>query len=934
MHPNASFRGSRILILAVMLLIAGVASGAAADAFDDTEWHGDFVCGQMSYSFTLSLPASDGGAMRPGAVRFETAEGVGEYSVRGRIDGRNFLFLPDEWVERPAGANAVGFEGSLHENGLLLNGNVRGCPAMSDIHFVAERRATDEPIAFGEVAASPAIETAFTGQWQGDYECSNRERWGSLPVTMTLVQQGTVVGGFMSLAWETPDGPRLSAVIRGEVDESGEVRMARIASLTVRIWLRQPPIVGSLKSGEETFEGAVSLPASLGECRFSVARQGPPEAPNLTEIGLDGVWAGIRTLPYWQPEDDFVFLDRAYQVRLMLGMIDGQPVGAFEAVAPLGAPPVRQDRFQLSVFPIMAPDQEHVILVPLAVLRAGGRFADVDGNLAFMVKIPDGSPQASRLAIQTRYTGPAQFEVEDDFGDLAPQGPQAIAAMIRGEGPAYEFPGGIAGTITEAPSIDAQCRILTAWADPYLRGFEQDEYSDNVNAVSAPMFADEIFEPVFGLPFAFTSKEEREAIRDLGGDVCGPRLGIEGFNGSAFVRMLGPSFMDMVAIRMDRTEAASWIADAESEVRQLTAKPANLMRLMEIEGEATLRRSEIQPDAMESLTTAISDRRAAIDVVAYMAELDEVPSLPETTESLPRLMALSERAGELRLDNDQHGQAQDTIRTHLRNIVSRRLAEIRDGEDSVRPDLDGLAKLTTEARQLDELARRLAPTFQDERIGGAQREIDVRRQQLLADDRVQAAFESAAGDLRPSTMRPSDAVRSWASNYLLENEMERAPGAYGDTVDRTVAQLEVAAINITDRSQGGPAGQPTAEEMALALKRQVDALNASLSARHTNCQAGGFGNDPFAAMECLVILGAGGGERWETFLTHFEKLGCTGGVDGSAYLCDFSAGIASTSELMQGRLGEILSAGSLNRGRFLQTTDGWQYIKQPVVVVR
>src|SRR3546814_18336943 len=92
-----------------------VPATAVADVFDDNALEGQFVCGQDNYSFTLIVEESDGSAIRAGIIEFDTADGAGSYRVRGRIDSRDFLFLPDEWIERPPGTAAVGLDGSLQD---------------------------------------------------------------------------------------------------------------------------------------------------------------------------------------------------------------------------------------------------------------------------------------------------------------------------------------------------------------------------------------------------------------------------------------------------------------------------------------------------------------------------------------------------------------------------------------------------------------------------------------------------------------------------------------------------------------------------------------------------------------------------------------------------------------------------------------------------
>src|SRR3546814_18654794 len=100
---------------------------AVADVFDDNACEGQFGCGQDNYSFTLIVEESDGSAIRAGIIEFDTAAGAGSYRVRGRIDRRDFLFLPDEWIERPPGTAAVGLGGPLHANGLVEEGDVQFC---------------------------------------------------------------------------------------------------------------------------------------------------------------------------------------------------------------------------------------------------------------------------------------------------------------------------------------------------------------------------------------------------------------------------------------------------------------------------------------------------------------------------------------------------------------------------------------------------------------------------------------------------------------------------------------------------------------------------------------------------------------------------------------------------------------------------------------
>src|SRR3546814_19164473 len=82
-------------------------------------------------------------------------------------------------------------------------------------------------------------------------------------------------------------------------------------------------------------------------CPCSATRDGPPSMPNpaeMEELGLQGVWAGLRqeTQPLSFRRAPVSFSTR--QLRLVLSAIDGESVGTFEMVDPVSAPPVRQYR--------------------------------------------------------------------------------------------------------------------------------------------------------------------------------------------------------------------------------------------------------------------------------------------------------------------------------------------------------------------------------------------------------------------------------------------------------------------------------------------------------------------------------------------------------------------------------------------------------------
>src|SRR3546814_19793865 len=99
----------------------------------------------------------------------------------------------------------------------------------------------------------------------------------------------------------------------------------------------------------------------------------------------------------------------------------------------------------------------------------------------------------------------------------------------------------------------------------------------------------------------------------------------------------------MIAARMGVEETTAWLEEAQAEVGRLEADPASLERLLEIEGEATLRAAETQRAEGAKPANAIADLRADIAVVAYMGELAQVQTRQRTEAAIPRRVQLAKK---------------------------------------------------------------------------------------------------------------------------------------------------------------------------------------------------------------------------------------------------------------------------------------------------
>src|SRR3546814_16584662 len=101
-------------------------------------------------------------------------------------------------------------------------------------------------------------------------------------------------------------------------------------------------ITGAIAPDTGRLEGAVVAASAWGECPFSATRDGPPSIPTpaeMEELGLQGVWAGLRqeTQRLSSRRAPVSFSKR--QLRLVLSAIAGESIGTHEMVDTESAPP-------------------------------------------------------------------------------------------------------------------------------------------------------------------------------------------------------------------------------------------------------------------------------------------------------------------------------------------------------------------------------------------------------------------------------------------------------------------------------------------------------------------------------------------------------------------------------------------------------------------
>ena len=450
-------------------------------------------------------------------------------------------------------------------------------------------------------------------------------------------------------------------------------------------------------------------------------------------------------------------------------------------------------------------------------------------------------------------------------------------------------------------------------------------------ALTLPLFEDSRFEPVFGLPYSLTTAEERAAVWRLSRWLCPGRTGLARYSGGAFDDAFHNErdFNEIVAALVDREELAAWHETAMGEIGGLADDGASLPRLAAIEAEAKSRAKEIPADAQAALAGALKDKRAAIAVVEINKRVAAVPALPAEMRSLDVLKTLIADARAVRLPAADASALSRSVRAKADAIAGPAIAAALAEAERAPATLDGLAELTRLDREMGQLAETLGPELGMTEAVGRVRAIGARRATLIADPAIQLAFAEALGRLEPRGGDPAGQVAGAAGRYIDRRHYDgpNAIPAYARAVQRAIAVMEIRAIDFADRSGSAMEGEPTAEEMLFAVKAKFDQINDELSSTFGRCQRREFQNDPLMAMQCLTIIAAGGGGEFKVRMTRFEKLGCALGLNRSGFICDYVLGFELNSPFMQGRMGELMGAGSVSQGRFLKLAGGWVFTR-------
>ncbi len=961
MHDPSSAPARRRFI--PLVLLAGLLQAASSFAWAADSpligiWTGSYTCQSFTATpvtgaFTLEVADPDN-ALYQGVVRFAGSGGTrspeqnAAYKAIGRFNARDrgFSFVPDAWLERPAGFSSMPLEGRIHDNGLSIEGTLRNCGGgqgsgtfaaqRQDADGTSAKRSLEESLEGLIEAAQPTASLEpFLGDWEGQLTCDPPSE--SPPsLRISLIGAGdTIASAAILTVPQDPRGPHRT-LYGGQLETPDSVALLKQG----QVYGLYPPH-GSVGIYQDKITLALAgsgdqLTASMHPPRIGGTRCQGENIP-LRRVGVPialppgvgpGVWAGY----YFGDHIDLAEVklnearylwgrSGAEQVRIVFAQTPQGLAGVYERVRPITESPLRQHRYAATIRPLVVLDDGRLLFAQMEILRDEGRSAPApprSGKEAFSLPRP--------LIIAGDADGHLLIEEYGWSPFLLRPATEAIqAALDAGEGPPLELPSGLGGALRAAPSVDAQCRALLGWWEPILSGTPAGSSRSPWSLERGlPLLEDTAFVPVFGLPYSLTTETERNALWNLI-PLCARRVSPDlqwayrPFEGSSV-------FEQLQAALINRRESADWISAAQAEVAQLPNASASLARLDAIAAQANQRAKEITPGERDALSGAIATKRDAIAIAVMLEKARTLDRWPNNLETLRELRTLLLDASMRSLAPDVRADLRSRARQKADAIATPILAKALETARAAPDTLDGLAVVTRATQETERLFDYLTPELGLDAARRMAEPIGARREALVRAPAIQQAFRDAlmTADIHGE---PRAAVEAEAERYVDRRVFSgsAAIAAYREAVRDAIARHEIASIDFADHSASALPGEPTAEDMLLAVKARIDEMNDQLRATLTRCRQGNP-TDPIMAAECLALLiAAGQRSDFQMRMTRFGKIGCATAVNQAGFVCDYDVGFAIDSPWMRGRIGDLLGAGEVARGRFVRVQQGWLF---------
>jgi len=861
--------------LSLLVACTGWLAGEArAEADIEGLWSGSYSCGTGDKS-KLKLDIAEEQGRLSATFSFDAQGTTGSYTLTGRLrPDSSFTLAPKQWIERPTGFTALAMEGALNANGRMIEGRVSPC--MSGKFTVTRALAEGETPPL-EAPPAPLATGKLTGIWQGSVGCrqNRRGKTENYPVELQVFADGDGIGAYGTVGIykqrNSGGGPTFDqrVVLSGRHDGGRlSLRSTVLESGGARVQLKA---VAGAVANDSAIEGEVRM---NGCETISLSRRADLRPLDIPPA-IAGTWAGA--------------VGRGEQTVVVLHAVNDAAAPFFElrATYPADKPDAERDRLVLSLVAV-AGRGDGLLLVPVAAREATGIFSG-EGTLrhfltqsqAALVSLgADGSLVVNGIANERDLAG------NRNAFQLARPSKGQGEALASGETPPVDFGGVIAGALAEAPSREAQCRVLAEWLKPFEPNVNVKRMS--VDAVMAGLSTafDEPFEPVFGIPFLETSQEERRAVAMMIRSTCrNMDMELVGFVGD-FVLMTDHQFAQFNTLKADRQDTMAWVAQSREELEGLPEDVASLKRIAALREEVRIRSRDMRDPERKEAEAALTRREMEITLALLIARIETIPETSFEQGGLNELFGVLERSRNSELDEASRGELAARAKERAAVILDRPLQEAAKVATSLPVSLEGLRLGHATMRPLLVYRKPMDVWFGSIDPNGTLTPLYRRLDEIRGDAAVQAAFREALlkeADGGDAVAR----VRAAAASYIDLDEVQSYP-AFAAILTDVELVAEVRAVNVVDLSQNRQPGEPEAEEIAKFALQRVREANQGFAAKEDMCMSSGFTN-AIEALSCLSVPGIMTGQKgFGARLVEVRKIGCETEIPDTQYLCRFT----------------------------------------------
>jgi len=498
-----------------------------------------------------------------------------------------------------------------------------------------------------------------------------------------------------------------------------------------------------------------------------------------------------------------------------------------------------------------------------------------------------------------------------------------------------KFGGAIAGLLGRAGSAEAQCRVLAEWYTPVIdpHGFERMPSHKIVGAI-APIFRNEAFEPVFGMPLELMGGMESREIGRFLKETCYGKIGMDSYRNVFADVFRSPIYLPtLAATNEEQDKAQKWLSDVRAELAAISPEHPNALRDIsnldrKLAGAHRVNVSaqidELKVQAAALRTEAEAAARTAL-FNKLLADLEGVGNDYDAGH-LGTALRVADEARASKLEPGRIDQVVAAARDKAAAILNPRLDAAAGLATMLPRSLEGLIKARDALEPLAVYRDSMDRTFGSLDPEGRLRPLYDQISELEGDPSVIAELKNAL-DAAAASEKPRENVERLVAQ-VTSSGTALIPAEMAELIASAREDAEINAVVITDLSGNPDPSEPSAREIAAFAMKRVRDASSEMAGQEAVCTSGRV-TDPVQAMKCLSNPALWTGQTGSRVtLLGVTKVGCEPEVKNRQYLCYFNQQVRIDIAGSQaygtdwGQMTQELSGKEIVDARFFRAAGG------------